>query len=201
MNTWEHYNRDRYVDAVKVTRFALSRLGTPRDIYADMHQPRVSRVSRTLGTHIIQSYRGEHPDWKDPHQAGDIIYFGVIDTHNLLHPYLSRASSRESAMNILHHERTMRHLALAARRRETEFNGLVRRVEVATLGLPIDPPHFKTPEGTTAQTNGCPAASIGDDEAPTKEFVDFSLFSGEVLIEAIDHHKLFVNKKNSDLSE
>lgn len=188
----EHYNKDRYVDAVKMTRFALDHLGSSKEIYETIGQPLVSRTDYALSHHITASYKEANPDWKDPHGADDIIRFGVRDTQGLLFPYLSRKTSRESALAFLHHERTMGHLAIAALRTEESFENLVRHVE---RDATIDPgaTHIELPYGIAPQESGCPAAAIGKNHQPTKEFVDLSTLSGEVLIEALDHHGRFVS--------
>lgn len=190
MNTWETYNKARYVDAVKMTRFALTQLGSSSRIYTDIGQPLVSRTDTALSHHIVGSYKGANPDWTDEHKADDIIHFGVRDTQALLFPHLAKRPSKEAALSFLHHERTMQHLALAALRTEDSFEGLVRRVE-RDQHINPDALHLTLPAGVTPQSNGCPAAAVGQDRKPTKEFIDLSLLSGEVLIEALDHNGRF----------
>ncbi len=194
MSTWEKYNKPRYVDAVKLTRFAMTRLGTSRDIYAAIGQPLVSRTDSALSHHITSSYQQENPDWHDEYGASDIIRYGVRDTQSLLFPYLSQRPSRESALDFLHHEHTMRQLAMAALQKEESLERLIRW---AQRGTDVDPtiPSLEFPFHVgIPQPYGCPAAAIGNDNTPTKEFVDLSLLSGEVLIEALDHHGHFPEK-------
>ncbi|HMS93509.1 MAG TPA: hypothetical protein PKD28_03920 [Candidatus Saccharibacteria bacterium] len=190
--TWEHYNKDRYVDAVKITRFALDHLGSSGEIYEAIGHPLVSRTDSALSRHITISYREANPDYEDNHGADDIIRFGVRDTQGLLFPYLSRKTSRESALAFLHHDRTMGHLAIAALRTEESFEDLVRQVERDTAINPAAA-HIELPFGIAPQEHGCPAAAIGKDRKPTKEFIDLSILSGEVLIEALDHHGRFTD--------
>ena len=188
--TWEQYNKGRYVDAVKMTRFALDHLGTSEEIYEAIGTPLISRTDLALSGYITSSYKKANPEWKDSHGADDIIRFGVRDTQGLLFPYLSKKTTRESALAFLHHDRTMGHLALAALRTEESFGNLVRQVERDTTISPTAT-HVELPFGTTAQESGCPAAAIGKDRKPTREFVDLSILSGEVLIEALGHHGRF----------
>ena len=188
--SWERYNKDRYVDAVRMTRFALDHLGSSEEIYTAIGQPLVSRTDVALSSHITTSYKEAHPAWEDTHNAGDIIRFGVRDTQNLLFPFLSKKTSRESALAFLHHDRTIGHLALAALRTEESFENLVKQVEQNKTINPAAA-HITLPFDATPQERGCPAAAIGKDRKPTKEFIDLSIFSGEVLIEALDHHGRF----------
>ena len=187
---WERYNKNRYVDAVKMTRFALDHLGSSEEIYATIGQPLVSRTDVTLSNHIATSYKEAHPTWEDTHGAGDIIRFGVRDTQNLLFPYLSIKTSRESALAFLHHDRTMGHLALAALRTEESFENLVRQVGQDKTISPAAA-HIELPFDASPQERGCPAAAIGRDRKPTEEFINLSILSGEVLIEALNHHGRF----------
>ena len=189
---WERYNKNRYVDAVKMTRFALDHLGSSEEIYATIGQPLVSRTDSALSWHIINSYREANPDWKDRHDAGEVIHDGVRDTQGLLFPYLSRKTSRESALTFLHHDRTMGHLALAALRTEESFENFIKQIERDTKINPAAA-YLEFSSSIAPQERGCPAAAIGKDRKPTKEFFDLSILSGEVLIEALDHNGRFTD--------
>jgi hypothetical protein len=82
-------------------------------------------------------------------------------------------------------------LALAALRSEESLSGLIRYIKQPQSAHDFLP----APSLPNAnETIGCPAAALGRDKQPSKEFVDFTILSGSVLIAALDHHDRFHKK-------
>jgi hypothetical protein len=184
------YDIARYADAVHVVRHAVEQYGDrPDETYRKIGAPLVSRLDGALTFEIISSYATAHPEWDElTHRVPAVIRNGIHDTNELLYPHLSMQPNREAAERFLRHERTQAHLALAALRSEESLSGLIRYIKQPQSAHDFLP----APSLPNAnETIGCPAAALGRDKQPSKEFVDFTILSGSVLIAALDHHDRF----------
>lgn len=197
LRDWSRYDKNRYAETAKITRFATDELGSASDIYAAMKRPLVSRAASTLSGYILSRYRDTNPSWTDETNAQITITNGIVDIDNILFPFLSKRPSKESALAFLHHEHTTKMLGLTAIRDEGSLQELINRISTdPTTGSNMGE-SLVLPFSISAQSAGCPAAAVGKDMQPSKEFIGLTHLTGEVLIEALDHHGRFPDPRSN----